>query len=165
MDDLVHETGETAHASSLIGKDLITTAIVETKIRGTRVFIDPAVPLPLHATGSGIALLSRSTPELIETALQSNFERYTEKTPSSRAEIMQEITRAQECGHAVSASTYELDVMGVAAPIIGYDDTAIGAIAVATPMSRVDPETKRQIAENVMNAANRVSEMYHSRKR
>jgi len=61
----VIDTGETAHVSQFQKGDLSEVAIEETTFKGTRVYIDPAELLPLHASTSGIAFLSASPSEIL----------------------------------------------------------------------------------------------------
>lgn len=160
LNELVDETGETAHASGLVGGDLITNAVVETKIRGTRVYVDPAEPLPFHASGSGIAFLSRSSADRVESILSGTLARFTPKTPISRSQVMSCVKSARRTGYAKLSGSFERDVVGVAAPIVGFDGTAIGAIAVAAPIARFDASAEKTIVTGVVAAARRVSQMH-----
>ena len=160
LSQLVEITGETAHASHCVDNELITVAFVETKIRGTRVYIDPAEPLPFHASGSGIAYLSRTHAERVDELLNGKLERFTENTPGSRAGVEDLIKVAKKNGYAKAHGSYENDVVGVAAPVIGYNGHAIGSIAVATPTSRFSKSLEQIVIKAVMEIANMVSQLH-----
>lgn len=163
--DLVEATGETAHASTLVGNDLMTTDVVETKIRDTRVYIDPAASMPFHASGSGIAFLSASPDERMREIVAAGLVRFTSQTPMARSDLMQRIIAAQEQGYAKMSGSYESDIVGIAAPIIGFNGNAVGAVAVATPTARFNSTVETRIAANVKSAAGKVSRMYGARQR
>ena len=158
--DLVEETGETAHASQFISGELRNSAIVETRIRGTRVYIDPAEALPFHASGSGIAFLSRSAPALVKDQLSLKLGRYTKETEVRKKSILQLITVAQEKGYAINAGTFESDVVGLAAAVVGFDGYAVGAVAVATPSARFEITNEKQIAAVVIESAEKLSRLF-----
>jgi DNA-binding IclR family transcriptional regulator len=157
---LVEQTGETAHASRYLDGQLRTSAIVESNIRGTRVYIDPGEPLPLHASGSGIAFLSRSTDALVKQLLTAKLTRYTEATETRKRQLYQSIALAADTGYAKSIGTFESDVIGVAAAVVDFDGFAVGAVSVATPAARFKRSVEKQMATYVMNAAAELSSLY-----
>ena len=160
LTDLVDETGETAHASQFIAGELRNCAIAETRIRGTRVYIDPAEALPFHASGSGIAFLSRSAPTLVKEVLSLKRGRYTKDTEVRKKSIQQLIVAAQDKGYAKNVGTFESDVIGVAAAVIGFDGYAVGAVAVATPSARFETANEKHIAAVVIESAEKLSRLY-----
>lgn len=160
LEDLVAATGETAHISTFVAGKLMTTAVVETTFKGTRVYIDPAEPLPFHATGSGIAFLSHSDEARVAKVLARDLEAFTAQTPLAEAEILARLRAARESGYALVAGSYEIDVVGVAAPILGFDGLAVGAVAVATPTARFGDQVKETIIANVLSAAGRLSKLH-----
>jgi DNA-binding IclR family transcriptional regulator len=157
--DLVAETGETAHASTLVGTNLTTSAIVETSIRGTRVYIDPAEFLPFHASGSGIACLAAMPDKDVSTLLAPGYPRFTELTPADFSDVAARIDEARQRGYVTLLGTYERDVVGIAAAVVGYDGV-VGAVAVAAPVARFHPEVERLVSGAVMAAARQLSRLY-----
>lgn len=160
LHDLAEATGETAHSSMLVGNRLMTTGIVETKIKGTRVYIDPAEALPFHATASGLAFLSASPAAQVERVLSGNLLRFTSNTEMDRNRLLGQIERVHESGYAKASGTYESDVVGIAAPIIGFRGVAVGAIAVATPASRFAKDTESATSRHVMKISSQVSKIH-----
>lgn len=160
LSDVVAETGETAHASALVGDELHISAVVETKIRGTRVYVDPSEPLPFHASGSGVAVLAASRPERVRELLDGNLARFTPSTPQTPNEVTSLIEGARVLGYAKMEGSFESDVVGVAAAVLGFDGLAIGAVAVATPSARFGPRPEAVIAASVRGAAERISKMH-----
>ena len=160
MSALVQTTSETAHSSRLVGDVLMTGAVVETKVRGTRVYIDPAVELPIHATASGIAVLTGLPQERIDSLINADNTEYTARTPVSADEVHSLILSARQKGYAKMAGTYESDVVGIAAPVFSYDNQAIGAIAIATPAARFNNDSEELISTELITAAKRVSSLH-----
>lgn len=136
LERLAEQTGETAHASLVSGRDLGTVGVVEST-RSNRVSIEPALVLPMHATASGLAFTAFARPEQRERILSRKLTAETGFTPVSREALAAMIARTQAQGHAVANQTYETEVYGLAVPIFGPDGFAVGALAVATPLSRI----------------------------
>ena len=157
---LVAETGETAHLSHVNGDSLTQIAIEETAFRGTRVYIDPAEPLSLHGTASGIAFLSRCAPARLERFLARPLARHTDNTPTEPAALRALVEQARRQGFARAEGTFEADVCGIAAPVFAASGQVCGAVAVATPNSRMTPETAARIAARVQEAARLISRHY-----
>lgn len=157
---LVSETGESAHLSHFTNGLLTQVAIEETSFRGTRVYIDPAEPLTLHATASGIAYLSRCSKDRLSKLLDAPLYKHTGETETDQKQVraLAEIARVK--GYATTQGTFESDVHGVAAPVFGPSDEVVGAIAVATPASRMNDEIRNNIAEKIVSAANQISRHY-----
>ncbi|MBR9864307.1 MAG: IclR family transcriptional regulator [Rhodobacteraceae bacterium] len=164
LSDLVAKTGETAHLSHHQKNGLSEIAIVETSIRATRVYIDPAEILPFHATASGIAYLSCLDAPERDEILARALERITNKTPLERESVLALVEQAQAAGHSVMFGTFEADVVGMAAPVFDHTDRVCGSVAVATPMSRFDDRVRDCIALGLNEAAQAISRLYGARR-
>lgn len=158
--ELVDRTGETAHAAQFINGVLSNSAIVDSSIRGTRVYIDPSEFLPFHATASGIAFLSASNPVTVKRILAQSCKSYTENTVTDREQLIRLIERAKATGLAHSDGGFESDVIGIAAPVLGFDGAAVGSVAVATPSARFTSEAQSIIEAGVLEAGSRISKLY-----
>lgn len=157
---LVADTGETAHLTHFQNESLSEVAIEETSFRGTRVYIDPAEPLPLHASASGIAFLSGCSDARRMDLLNRPLPRITPLTETDPDTILARVEKAAARGYATSTGTFEVDVCGTAAPVFGPSGTVCGAIAVAVPQSRMTPDVQAHIAQKVVDAAALVSRHY-----
>lgn len=137
LEHLAEATGETAHASLLSGRDLSTVGAIE-PARSNRVHVEPGLVLPLHATASGLAFTAFSRPELRAKVLARALDGFTDTTPRSSDTLQALINRAQACGFAHGDQTFEAEVVGLATPLFDASGYAIGALALASPASRVD---------------------------
>lgn len=156
MRALAAETGETVHLSEYAAGSLLTVH-VELSARANRVNVDVGQTLPLHATASGIALLAFARPEVAGRLTQSSLEAFTAHTVTDHDRLTAAVRQAASRGYSRSAQGYEDGVHSVAAPILGAEGFAIGTIAVAAPVSRIDDEAAAAHGEAVMRAANSVS--------
>jgi DNA-binding IclR family transcriptional regulator len=152
---LAQATGETAHFSLASAGALATMGLVESE-RAHRVRLDRGETLPLHATASGVAYLAFAPPDAL-AALDEPLRAYTAKTLTDAGKLRTRINTARREGWAVSRDGYEEGVFGLAAPVIGLDGFAIGAIAVAAPVSRVSNDIERRIRTAVVSAAREIS--------
>ena len=141
---LSEETGETAHASLRAGSDLGTIGVVESA-RSNRVYIEPGLVLPLHATASGLAYSAFARPELRAELLARPLAAHTAATPTDPAALAARLDEVRARGYACADQTYEAEVHGIAMPLFGADGFACGALAVATPASRLDAALRRRI--------------------
>lgn len=161
---LVADTGETAHLSHFNHDSMSEVAIEETAFRGTRVYIDPAEPLTLHGTASGIAYLSECPEADIARLLARPLARHTDNTLVSLPDILAAVDAARKQGVAISNGTFESDICGIAAPVFGPSGTVCGAVAVATPISRMNAEARARISGHVKAAAALVSQHYGAKR-
>ena len=149
---LAAETGETAHASIYADGELATVGVAQPS-RPTRVHLDPAERLPLHATASGIAYLAYAPEGEAEAALARDLKRHTSATPVDRAALLRLIEAARGTGVAHAPGYYEDEVTGAAAPVLDLAGRAAGVIAVAAAGHRATPELTDRIARALSAAA------------
>jgi DNA-binding IclR family transcriptional regulator len=140
LERLAEETGETAHASLLSGRDLGTVGVVEST-RSNRVYIEPGLMLPLHATASGYAFTAFARPDLRAQVLARALAPITPSTPTEAHALSDRLVEVERAGYATADQTFESEVFGVALPIFGADGFAMGALAIATPTSRISDAT------------------------
>tara|TARA_R110002072_G_C7920496_1_gene531018 strand:+ start:790 stop:1560 length:771 start_codon:yes stop_codon:yes gene_type:complete len=152
LERLATETGETAHASLLSGRELGSVAAVEST-RSNRVIMEAGHILPLHATASGVAFTAFANPEIRERALAGDLPQVTPATPTTRETFEPLVREAMTKGYALSDQAFEAEVTGIAAPIFGPDGFACGAISVATPSSRMTADHVSSILSALAPAA------------
>jgi len=156
--DLALETGETVHLSEFSAGALLTVH-VELSTRANRVNVDVGQILPLHGTASGIAFLAASRLEAVGAYLERPLQAFTEHTMTQPSELAKAIALAAASGYSRSSQGYEEGVHSVGAAILGADGQPIGALAVASPVSRVDD----QVAAGQGTAAIRAARLITAR--
>ena len=156
MKDLAAATGETAHLSEFSAGALLTVH-VELSAKANRVNVNAGQILPLHGTASGLAFLAFSRSAVTEAYLDKPLERFTTHTLTDRANLADQVRLTAARGYSRSAQGYEDGVHSIAAPILGADGHAIGALSIASPLSRVDDATAAVQAGAVMAAAREIA--------
>lgn len=134
---LAQQTGETVHVSEYCSSGLATVH-VEESTRAHRVGVDIGTILPLHCTASGIAFLAHARPEIVKSQLARKLGVFTPFTQTERDKVMEGVQAAVQRGFSFGNQGYEEGVFSVGAAVLGPDGCAIGALAVATPLSRID---------------------------
>lgn len=94
--------------------------------------------VPLHCSASGKVLLAFEA-----TGVPADpYERRTERTITTKSDLEAELASVRERGYAVTDEELEPGLVAVAAPVFAGGPTAIAAISVSAPASRL---TGRQI--------------------
>ena len=94
---------------------------------------------PMHATGSGLAILSTYSPERVDAVIdQWGMPELTDHTITSREELFAELARADERGYAVGDQYYTEGLRSVGKPVFSPDGEVIGALSVSGPTYRID---------------------------
>lgn len=152
LEGLARETGETAHFSLALGDGLATIGLVESR-RANRVSMEAGELLPFHGTASGLAYLAFAPPAVVEAALHGPLDAFTEMTLTDPATLRSRLEEVRRDGVSKSDQSYEAEVCGIAAPVFERTGTACGAIAVATPTSRMTAEVEAANRAAVRRAA------------
>ncbi|MFV0473258.1 MAG: IclR family transcriptional regulator [Pikeienuella sp.] len=130
------DTGETAWISAPSGLHAVMLDVVESRAP-IRYAARPGDRVPIHATASGQALLSRMPRRDVDVLLRKvEYRRYGPGTPVTRAEVLRDLERGAARGWFSSASNYSADLGGVAAP--AEMAGRIFAVTVAGPLFRVE---------------------------
>lgn len=157
IDALCESTQETAHATVLSSGRLLT-ALVREPDRATRVFMDPAADLPLHATASGTVIAAyMNGPQRAALLARAHFERFTDATPTTPQALEALFARTRARGFARAEQTYEEDVIGTAVAFFGPGGQPAGAIAVAAVASRFDADLAHQIETGLLAAGRQIT--------
>ncbi len=158
LQSLAADAAELAHAAVPDNAAMMTIGSAEAQQRATRVFIDPSEPLPFHATASGIAYLAFGDPAWREKTLKArSFAAVTPHTPTQAAQIRALVEQTRQRGYAVSDQTFENEVVGVAVPFFDEHGCAQGTLAIATPTSRIGPDTVLRHAGLLARASRQLS--------
>jgi DNA-binding IclR family transcriptional regulator len=95
---------------------------------------------------------------LLELYPQELLERVTRRTVASRRTLLRRMAEIRERGYAVNDGESEDDVVAVAAAIRASDGAVRGAVTIAGPATRFDPEAAVRAAPAVLAAAATVGE-------
>jgi DNA-binding IclR family transcriptional regulator len=153
---LVDEVGETAHLVALNGSDVLFVDCVEcdSAVRATD---RTGQRLPAYCTAGGKIQLAQLTEDQLREMLP--FERLdaiTERSITSRTELLRELKKAKRLGYATNRRESEQDIHAVAAAIVDKSGAVRGGVTVSGPPERMPPATMRRIAKRVQEAAARI---------
>ncbi len=89
--------------------------------------------VPYHASAVGKVLLAYGTP-----LPSGRLTRITDRTRTTRPALEADLLRCLKLGYAVADGELEPGLVAVAAPVIGPGGTAVAAVSVSGPSSRLD---------------------------
>ncbi len=145
--ELAQEVGELVHFSLLQGQTLSPVFHADPKMHGTQVHFDEAELLPLHATASGLALLAFAPKKLTDRVLAGPLERFTESTITDPDILRDLMEKVRETGCSKLEQGFDNEVSSHGAPIFGPDGELLGALSIAVPHVRMNPEKSAAIRE------------------
>ncbi len=155
MDEIAAATEETVNLGRLAGSDVIYTAKRES-LHPLRMHSPVGRRLPAYSTALGRAVLAERSPEERATMVPEEIAAITERTLTSRDEVLTIIDRAAQVGYAAESDESCIGVrcFGVALP---FTRPAVDGISVAVPMSRLTPEREDHIVETLLSVRARLS--------
>jgi DNA-binding IclR family transcriptional regulator len=113
---------------------------------------------PLHATSSGKILLAHLDPQLRDELLDvAGLKAFTPQTHTSRAELVEELTRAREEGFATAFEELEAGLNAAAVPVRDHTGTVVAALSVSGPAYRFDKARIEAVAPEIRAAGERIS--------
>ncbi len=159
MEELAAELGETVHLGVLEGKQVRYVDAVESE-RALRVVARTGTLVPAHCTSLGKALLAQMTDDQVAELYPTSAEPFaarTERSITTQAKLLKEVSRARARGYAVNSGETEEDVGSVA---VAFRDFAgrPAAIAVAAPTSRLSAQRISHIGDLMIETIARTPE-------
>ena len=154
--ELRDRTHETTRWFLIEGESLVVVDGAESDHAVRAVESELALPVPLHATAVGKALLARWPRAQVDAALGSSLAAVTPKTITSLDALHVDLDRIRTRGWGEVREELYLDVGGVAAVAPVNDDTAVG-IGVSYPLHRSSATTIRSYGALVADAAERLA--------
>lgn len=153
LDELAARIGESTHACLFSGASMTTIATAEPQ-RATRVFINPAQALPLHATASGLAYVAHMQDDAQKALLKRiDLKAHTHASIKTRRDLDAKLVDIRARGLACTVGSFDDDVTGIAAPIFDWHGNVQATISAACITSRLDDRTQHEIEAAVMSAS------------
>jgi DNA-binding IclR family transcriptional regulator len=148
--DLTQKTGESSALNLLRGDhaEVAATVLGPHRLVTHMRLGDRA---PLYATSGGKALLAYMPSEFQKEYLSRvQFERATPNTIHSAKVLRQEIAKIRVNGFAYSHEEWTPGIIGIGVPVLDPAGEPLGAINVAIPASRFNPEMQRKAEHALM---------------
>jgi IclR family acetate operon transcriptional repressor len=157
LQKLVELTGESANLAALDGEVIIYLAHVDAA-RTVRMFTTVGNRVPLHATGTGKAILASMTAEQRRLLLTGHrLRRYTTNTITDRRKLEAELEQIRERGYAIDAGELEEGVHCIAVPVRDHSADVTASISVSGPSSRLTLARIGSLAPSVVGIAEALS--------
>lgn len=151
-------TGETVHLDILRGTSLTTLAKLESR-HPVRVATDDVIKSDAaHATATGRAILAwLPETELNRIIADKGLRRFTERTITSRDELIENLRLVRRHGYAVCREEFQPGVVCIGSAIRDHTGAVIGALSCLLPGMRASEEHVERIGEQVKDAATTLS--------
>lgn len=159
---LMEATGETANLGVESENAVLFVSQVETHA-AIRAFFPPGTKSPLHASGIGKVLLAHGAEDRTARLLAQPLSGFTPRTITDPARLAAELDRIRRQGFAVDQEERTEGMRCIAAPIRDAYGETIAGLSVSGPVSRVTPERIQELAEQVLAAAQAVSQALGAR--
>jgi len=157
MEKLTAHTQETCHLGVIQFPWVVYLEKVESPL-AVRMHSEVGALNPLYCTGLGKALLAYSTQGFIDEIANSPLEARTPQTITDPQELQAELARIRERGFAIDDVENEDGIRCVSAPVFSHDGSAIAAISLAGPETRLTLAVANELGPLVAKAALDVSE-------
>jgi IclR family transcriptional regulator, acetate operon repressor len=148
-------TRETTTLSLLVEQSRVYVDQVESP-HEIRMLVEIGRRFPLHAGSSSRAILAFLPPEDQERVLAGPLDTLTPRTITDPDLLREELRKVRQQGVSRSSGERQSGAGSVAAPILGADGYAIGAISVCGPMERFGEERSRSYVPLVREAADTI---------
>jgi DNA-binding IclR family transcriptional regulator len=157
VDDLVAETGETAHLCIMDDGHMVSVLIAESS-RTVRTPATVGRRTPMHCTAVGKSMLANVSDRIRDTVLAKYPRRaYTRRTLVTRAAVMAELARVRARGYALDDEEIEEGLRCIGAPVRNHSGLVIAAVSIAGPAFRLSRKRIPALARVVIDGAARLS--------
>jgi DNA-binding IclR family transcriptional regulator len=162
MRQVLEATGETTQLGCLAEGSCVMLEQLPAR-HPFKYIVDLGSRVPIHCCAPGKAMLAFLPEAALHAMLpRLRFEKHTERTITSRRELLVDLERIRACGYAVDRGEHFEGIHCVAAPVLDRHGHAIAAITIAGPSSRIPvsrfAEHGRLIATAAHEAARRFQE-------
>jgi IclR family acetate operon transcriptional repressor len=158
---LNQETLESVHLAVLQGHSLMTLAKLDSRLP-IRVGSDETGKANAsHATATGKAILAwLPEAEIARVIAETGLHRFTDKTISTIADLMEDLRHVRRNGYAVDNEEFQPDVICVGAAIRDHAGAVIGSVSCSMPRMRASGEHLEKSIAAVKSCAAVISERF-----
>ena len=157
MRDLMEATGETANLGIERDGKVLFLGQVETHAT-IRAFFPPGTASAMHSSGIGKALLSRMDDKRQRAVLAaSKLEQFTPHTLTDPDAMIADLHVTKARGYAFDGEERNIGMRCIAAPVYNVFGEAVAGISVSGPTARITDDRIATLAEEVMDAATRLT--------
>lgn len=112
----------------------------------------------IHANAGAKAIAAFSSQEFIDKGLAGRLEKFTSKTVTDPAKILQEYKKIRATGLAYDKEERDEDVLAVAAPVFNHEDRVRAAVVMIAPAFRMSSRIESGSLELLKKTARDISD-------
>lgn len=113
---------------------------------------------PIHCTSEGLCILAYQNEKRIQKILNSHLYAYTDKTLTSKDELMKEIQQIKENGYCIAEETYFKNYTSIAAPIRNNMGEVVSSLSTIGRTSRINDRGLNTTIDKIKLYAKKISE-------
>ena len=157
MHELREELRESVWLAERMGNHVYLVDVLESD-HPIRLSLKTGDNSPLHASAVGKAVASQMTPREIESCLSENgLERYTARTITERAELVEHLSQVRAQGYSVNDEETIEGAILIGAPVFDAKGRVFAAISVSIPTVRWRQENKGRMVRSTTECASRIT--------
>ena len=157
IDELSSRVQELAHMSIYQDGVMCPVYYADLHNHGTRISFNMGEMLPLHATASGLSMLSFGNPNLLDKLSAQTLAACTPKTVMDHKTLTEMVNTTRAQGYSFCDQGFEIDVMSLAMPIFDHGQYAIGSVSVALPLSRMNTGMKESVITSLQETSTQIT--------
>lgn len=135
MERIAARINEDVVLGVLSGFESINVHIVDSG-QAVRVYAPVGTRFPAHHASTGLLLLAFQPEGYLETVLPPTLSAASPLTITDPGRLRTELMRIRARGYALNVGGWQIDVAGIATPVLNAEETAIAALCVAAPRYR-----------------------------
>jgi DNA-binding IclR family transcriptional regulator len=125
--------------------------------QAVRVYAPVGMRFPAHHASTGLALLAYQPEEYLDREMPRSLSAATRLTITDPIRLRSELKRIRARGYAINVGGWQIDVSGIAAPVLDREDIAIAALCVAAPRYRATRAWIRRVLPAVVRGAREIT--------
>jgi DNA-binding IclR family transcriptional regulator len=151
VDDLAAQSQETSIFAILDGVKVVHLYVSQT-LNPVLAYVSEGSRVPLHASATGKAILSKLGPDYITQTLPPELERFTPRTIVDRNKLIQEIENVRKLEYATGIDEISEGLSGVAAASVLGKQMIYWAIGISGPTSRISYDRLQELGKLAVKA-------------
>ena len=161
LQELARNVGETCCLAINQGNQVVYIDVVESPGQIVKAMQRIGHIAPLHCTGIGKLLLTNYSEEQIDALIaHTGLTRYTDKTITTKEELLKELALVKSRGYAYDNEECELGTRCISFPIYDYSDRVIAGFSVTGPSVRLNDELFEKWIPYMHNLSIKLSHLF-----
>ncbi|WP_432789325.1 IclR family transcriptional regulator [Brevibacterium sp. K11IcPPYGO002] len=156
LNNLQLMTTETVHLAVPDSRDVVLIERLDTS-HPLRAFLPIGDRNPMHASATGLAIMSRYSDDRIEDYISQGLVQVTEKTITDPDVLRAKIDKVRELGYSTNDRGLSDGICSTGAAIVDAEGKPIASVSVSGPSSRLSPDRLNEYGPKAAAAARAIS--------